>query len=176
MHLPEWTENQRRVFIDAAQIHDRWRKADRKTRVSQGGMKWKIAKGSNNIFPRTGRSLQHPRRPLKTDKSFLHPPRRASCFDIQMGACYFSEEGGHPKMIEMQNLSRKEKNPPNGSHLCRSVQRADLSKEEGELESPEWHREVLRQTEKRLAAGEEKLIDWETAKALLLNRSQGEPD
>lgn len=67
MHIPEWTENQRRVFIDAVQIHDAWREADRKARVPQGGMKWKIAKGTNNIFLRTGRPLKHPRRPLKTD-------------------------------------------------------------------------------------------------------------
>jgi hypothetical protein len=105
----------------------------------------------------------------KTDQSFLHPPRRASCFDIQMGACYFSGKGGHPKMIEIQDFSRKEK-----IRLMEAIW-ADLSKEEEELESPEWHREALRETEERLASGEEKLINWETAKALLLNRSQVEP-
>ena len=50
MHLPEWTENQRRVFIDATQIHDAWREADRKTRAYQGGMHWKTAKGRQYLF------------------------------------------------------------------------------------------------------------------------------
>ena len=72
-------------------------------------------------------------------------------------------------MIEIQNLSRKEK-----IRLMEAIW-DDLSKGEEELESPEWHREALRETEERLASGEEKLIDWETAKALLLNRLQGEP-
>jgi hypothetical protein len=73
-------------------------------------------------------------------------------------------------MIEIQNLSRKEK-----IRLMEAIW-ADLSKEEEELESPEWHRQALQETEERLASGEEKLIDWKTAKALLLNRLQGEPD
>lgn len=66
-------------------------------------------------------------------------------------------------MIEIQNLSRKEK-----IRLMEAIW-ADLSKEE-ELESPEWHREALRETEERLASGEEKLIDWEAAKKELRKR------
>ncbi|MFP4586356.1 MAG: GSU2403 family nucleotidyltransferase fold protein [Desulfococcaceae bacterium] len=50
MHLPEWTENQRRVFIDAVQIHDAWREADRKARAYRGGMHWKTAKGRQYLF------------------------------------------------------------------------------------------------------------------------------
>mgnify|MGYP006271274603 CR=1 FL=1 len=50
MHLPEWTENQRRVFIDAVQIHDAWREADRKARAYHGGMHWKTAKGRQYLF------------------------------------------------------------------------------------------------------------------------------
>ena len=41
---------------------------------------------------------------------------------------------------------------------------ADLSRHEEELESPSWHGQVLRETEQRVAAGEEKAVDWGVAK------------
>ncbi len=40
----------------------------------------------------------------------------------------------------------------------------DLKKVENELQSPNWHEEALKQTEQRLSVGEEKIVDWETAK------------
>ena len=47
---------------------------------------------------------------------------------------------------------------------------ADLSRHEDELESPAWHEEVLRETERRVATSEEKPIDWEIAKKELRQR------
>ncbi|HMP74611.1 MAG TPA: addiction module protein [Kiritimatiellia bacterium] len=47
---------------------------------------------------------------------------------------------------------------------------ADLSKTEAEVESPSWHAEVLRETEARVAAGEEQITDWDTAKRELRKR------
>ncbi len=47
---------------------------------------------------------------------------------------------------------------------------ADLSKAESDLESPAWHEDVLRQTEARVAAGQERIADWETAKRELRKR------
>ncbi len=47
---------------------------------------------------------------------------------------------------------------------------ADLSKTEAEVESPSWHADVLRETEARVAAGEEQITDWDTAKRELRNR------
>jgi len=47
---------------------------------------------------------------------------------------------------------------------------ADLSQEEQALESPAWHADALTQTELSVAAGEEKPIDWETAKKELRKR------
>jgi hypothetical protein len=41
---------------------------------------------------------------------------------------------------------------------------ADLSKNEDEFESPAWHREILRETERLIAAGKAKFSDWETAR------------
>jgi putative addiction module component (TIGR02574 family) len=40
----------------------------------------------------------------------------------------------------------------------------DLSRTAGALESPEWHREVLEDRERRIASGEARFIDWEEAK------------
>lgn len=47
---------------------------------------------------------------------------------------------------------------------------ADLSRKTDELESPEWHRELLEERERRIAAGEAQFFDWEEAKADLRKR------
>jgi hypothetical protein len=46
----------------------------------------------------------------------------------------------------------------------------DLSKKEAEVISPAWHEDVLRETEARVAAGEERIADWEIAKRELRKR------
>lgn len=46
----------------------------------------------------------------------------------------------------------------------------DLSRDDKSLKSPAWHKEALRQTERRVAAGEEKTLDWDTAKKELRRR------
>lgn len=40
----------------------------------------------------------------------------------------------------------------------------DLSHEDAKLDSPSWHEAVLRETEQRVAAGEETPLDWDAAK------------
>jgi hypothetical protein len=47
---------------------------------------------------------------------------------------------------------------------------ADLSRNEQQLQSPEWHEEVLREREARVESGEESPIDWEKAKKQLRDR------
>jgi hypothetical protein len=44
---------------------------------------------------------------------------------------------------------------------------ADLSRDEAEVESPAWHADALRETAERVARGEEKMLDWDQAKAKL---------
>ena len=44
---------------------------------------------------------------------------------------------------------------------------ADLSQDDEALESPDWHRAELEKTEKRLAAGQEQVLDWTEAKKRL---------
>lgn len=43
----------------------------------------------------------------------------------------------------------------------------DLSQTDGEISSPEWHRDILAERDRLIESGEEKLIDWEVAKKLL---------
>jgi hypothetical protein len=41
---------------------------------------------------------------------------------------------------------------------------ADLLSEEELLESPAWHQTALQETEQRLEEGQERVLDWQTAK------------
>ena len=43
----------------------------------------------------------------------------------------------------------------------------DLSRPDGEFESPAWHAKELAETEQRLAEGKEEVMDWEKAKERL---------
>lgn len=43
----------------------------------------------------------------------------------------------------------------------------DLFEENDELESPEWHKSTLAETEKRVEYGQEELFDWTDAKRQL---------
>ena len=47
---------------------------------------------------------------------------------------------------------------------------SDLNQAGEEVDSPVWHEAVLRETERRLAAGEEEVHDWEEAKRRLRGR------
>jgi hypothetical protein len=66
--------------------------------------------------------------------------------------------------IQIEQMSRNEK------LQTMEALWADLSKSEGDVESPAWHEVVLQQTEARIAAGQEKITDWETAKRVLRKR------
>ena len=46
----------------------------------------------------------------------------------------------------------------------------DLSNAVPEVESPAWHEDVLKETEARVAAGQERIADWEVAKRELRMR------
>ncbi len=45
----------------------------------------------------------------------------------------------------------------------------ELTLEEKKYDSPRWHRDALAETEKRMAEGKEKIIDWSEAKQMLRN-------
>ena len=47
---------------------------------------------------------------------------------------------------------------------------SDLTRDEEQFESPEWHGEVLRERAARVEQGKESFMDWETAKRQLRNR------
>lgn len=46
----------------------------------------------------------------------------------------------------------------------------DLTRKGEEIESPDWHREVLGDRERRIASGEARFVDWEQAKADIRKR------
>ena len=46
----------------------------------------------------------------------------------------------------------------------------DLSRPDGEFESPAWHAKELAETEQRLAEGKEEVMDWEKAKERLRSK------
>ena len=46
----------------------------------------------------------------------------------------------------------------------------DLSREAEQVESPDWHREALDETDRRLQSGQENLMDWHEAKEELRKR------
>lgn len=46
----------------------------------------------------------------------------------------------------------------------------DLSRDERQVESPEWHREALQEAEKRFDSGQESMMDWQDAKRELRKR------
>ncbi len=50
MNLTEWSDNQRRIFIDTAQLYDAHRAAFRESRSYRGGMHWKKSKGREYLF------------------------------------------------------------------------------------------------------------------------------
>lgn len=50
MYYREMNDNQRRVFIDTAQLYDAFRSALHKNRSYKGGMHWKKAKGREYLF------------------------------------------------------------------------------------------------------------------------------
>jgi len=47
---------------------------------------------------------------------------------------------------------------------------SDLTRNEEQFESPDWHGEVLRERAARVKQGKESFVDWETAKKQLRNR------
>ena len=46
----------------------------------------------------------------------------------------------------------------------------DLSRNTALIESPDWHRDVLDDRERRIATGEARFLDWEQAKADIRSR------
>lgn len=66
--------------------------------------------------------------------------------------------------IEIKHLSREEK-----LRVMEAIWE-DLSREAEQVESPDWHREALDETDRRLKSGQESLTDWCEAKKELRKR------
>ncbi|MEI6050478.1 MAG: addiction module protein [Bacteroidota bacterium] len=66
--------------------------------------------------------------------------------------------------IKIKQLSREEK-----LRIVEAIWE-DLSGEEKQMESPDWHKKALKETEHRLSAGQEKIVEWQDAKKELRRR------
>ena len=55
---------------------------------------------------------------------------------------------------------------PQKLHLLETIWE-DLLRSEREIPSPNWHREVLEERERKISSGEESFVDWDTAKVKL---------
>ena len=66
--------------------------------------------------------------------------------------------------IEIKQLSREEK-----LRVMEAIWE-DLSNEEEQVESPDWHKKTLQETKRRLSTGQEKIVDWQEAKEELRKR------
>jgi hypothetical protein len=67
-------------------------------------------------------------------------------------------------IIEIKHLSREEK-----LKVMEAIWE-DLSHEEEQVESPDWHKKALQETELLLSSGQEKIVDWQEAKKDLRKR------
>jgi hypothetical protein len=54
--------------------------------------------------------------------------------------------------------------PNNERFMMMDTLRTDLASDEKILESPEWHKKALQETEQRFSEKKEGLLDWYTAK------------
>ncbi len=66
--------------------------------------------------------------------------------------------------IDIGHLSREEK-----LRIMEAIWE-DLSREDEQVESPEWHREALEETDRRRQSGQEGVVDWPEAKKELRKR------
>ncbi|MFZ2632792.1 MAG: addiction module protein [Desulfosalsimonadaceae bacterium] len=60
--------------------------------------------------------------------------------------------------INIKHLSREEK-----LRVMEAIWE-DLSNGEEPVESPDWHKDALLETQQRLDSGQEKIVDWQDAK------------
>ena len=68
-------------------------------------------------------------------------------------------------MVDIARMSREEK-----LQTLEAIW-ADLSKDAAAVESPPWHEDVLKETQARVDAGQERILDWPEAKQKLRDRS-----
>ncbi len=66
--------------------------------------------------------------------------------------------------IDIGHLSREEK-----LRILEAIWE-DLSREDEQVESPEWHCDILAETDRRRQAGQEGVVDWQEAQKELRRR------
>ncbi len=111
MNYQEWTHNQRRVFIDAAQVYEAYTNAFRDSRAYRGGMHWKRSGGRQYLFRSldregNGKSLG-PRSP-KTEHIYAEFHRRKSEIAARMTSLRerLAEQSRFCKAVRIGRVSR----------------------------------------------------------------------
>lgn len=71
-----------------------------------------------------------------------------------------------PVLLPLEKMSRDEK--------LRAMEAiwADLSRDEEQFDSPAWHEQALRETEKLVETGEAKFSDWDEAKKRMRSKAE----
>jgi hypothetical protein len=69
-----------------------------------------------------------------------------------------------PVKLPLKKMSRNEK------LMAMEALWADLSQDESLVDSPAWHGDVLRESERLVKEDKAKFMDWDTAKAVLRRR------
>ena len=67
-------------------------------------------------------------------------------------------------ILEIKQMSREEK-----LRIMEALWE-DLSSEDQSIQSPAWHESLLQETEQRVQAGQEKILDWKDPKKELRKR------
>jgi len=83
--------------------------------------------------------------------------------DLHPRFCYTSDVAA---TVDLQQMSVADK-----LRLMEALWR-DLSAKDTEVVSPEWHRDVLEERDRKIVSGEESFIDWEVAKKKLREEVQ----
>lgn len=78
------------------------------------------------------------------------------------------------KLIGLSETTREFRGPSDERGKLRLMEElwTSLSADEASYESPSWHRDVLEETAARHEAGDEKPLDWASAKRELLKRAE----
>ncbi|MBK9991093.1 MAG: addiction module protein [Verrucomicrobia bacterium] len=70
-----------------------------------------------------------------------------------------------PITLPLKKMSRSDK------LIAMEALWTDLSADDAKLDSPSWHAEVLKETERLVRSGKAKFMDWDEAKMLLRRKA-----
>ncbi len=111
MTLLEWTDNQRRVFINTAQVYEAYMDAFRDSRAYRGGMHWKRSSGRQYLFrslDRKGNGKSLGPRSLETERVHAEFHRRKTDIAARLATLRerLAEQARFCKAVRLGRVSR----------------------------------------------------------------------